>query len=179
MPDRLKLRWLALAMALATCIGACQTTERGALQTAGRRPAAEDRLRPIVRVFTMFYQKPWLNLDVAGDRDPEGIEYRVFLDPGTGRGVARDGVFLIAMYSIERIASGGIERTLVSDWKYATSSFGELESSLLGRGYLVRLRWASKDIAGKEIEIVTRFENPGGNVVSAGTKRFRVPRYTS
>ena len=38
---------------------------------------------------------------------------------------------------------------------------------------------ARKDIAGKEIEIVTRFENPDGSTVSAGTKRLRVPKYTS
>lgn len=174
-----KLRWLALGLALAPCLGGCQTTGHSTGRTAALRPSSPNRSRPIIYVFTLFYQRPWLNLDAAGDRDPEGIEYRVFLDPGTGKGVPRDGTFLIAMYHIDRSASGKVERKLVSDWKYPTSDFGEIDSPLLGRGYLVRLRWATKDIAGKEVEIVTRFENTDGSVISAGTKRLRVPKYTS
>ena len=143
------------------------------------RPSSPNRSQPILRVFTLFYQKPWLNLDAAGDRDPEGLEYRVFLDPGTGKGVRRSGTFLISMYHIDRSASGEVERKLVSDWKYATSDFSEIDSPLLGTGYHIRLRWATKDIAGKEVEIITRFENPNGSVVSAGTKRLRVPKYAS
>lgn len=170
-----KLRWLALGLTLSLGIGGCQTSGR----TRKPIPVFGNRSQPIIHVFTLFYQKPWLNLDAAGDRDPEGLEYRVFLDPGTGKGVSGDGTFLISMYHIDRSASGEVERKLVSDWNYPTSDFGEIDSPLLGRGYLVRLRWATKDIAGKEIEIITRYENPGGSVVSAGTKRFRVPKYTS
>ncbi len=135
--------------------------------------------RPIQRVFSLYDQRPWLNLDEAGDRDPEGFHYRIFLDDGTGRGVLRDGVFHIAMYRIERGAQGEIDRTLVSDWHYPTSKFSQIKSKLLGFGYHVRLRWASKDIAGTEVEVVTRFEGPDGNTVSAGTKRLRISKYTS
>ena len=174
-----KLRWLTLGLMLPLCLGGCQTLGRSTGRTTVLRQSPGNRSQPILRVFTLFYQKPWLNLDAAGDRDPEGLEYRVFLDPGTRKGVHCDGTFVIAMYHIDRDASGKIDRRLVSDWRYPTSDFDKIDSPLLGMGYLVRLRWATKDIAGKEVEIVTRFENPNGSVVSAGTKRLRVPKYTS
>lgn len=175
MSESLKLWCLALGLAVAPCLVGCRTTGR----TVASPEIFGAQARPILRVFTLFYQKPWLNLDASGDRDPEGLEYRVFLDPGTRRGVSREGMLTIAMYQIDRDVSGKVDRRLVSDWKYLTSDFGEIDSPLLGRGYLIRLRWARKDIAGKEIEIVTRFENPDGSTVSAGTKRLRVPKYTS
>lgn len=142
------------------------------------RAVRTKQVNPILSVFTLFYQKPWLNLDAYGDRDPEGLEYRVFLDAGTGRGVHRDGSFVIALYHIDRNADGQMERKLVSDWNYETSDFARIDSKLLGEGYLVRLRWARKDIAGKEVEIITRFRNPDGTLISAGTKRLRVPKYS-
>ncbi len=148
-------------------------------RTAGLGRSSVGRGSPIRHVISLYDQKPWLNLDVAGDRDPEGIHYRVFLDAGSGRGVHRDGTFVIAMYQIDRKASGETERTLVSDWKYPTSSFLRIKSKLLGMGYHLRLRWASKKIAGHEIEVVTRYKDPDGNMVGAGTKRLRVPKYTS
>ena len=86
---------------------------------------------------------------------------------------------MIALYHMDRDSEGKMDRKLVSDWKYATSDFNRIDSRLLGKGYLVRLRWARKDIAGKEVEVITRFENPDGSLVSAGTKRLRVPKYSS
>lgn len=120
-----------------------------------------------------------MNLDVAGDRDPEGFQYRIFLDTGTGRGVLRDGKFRIDLYRIDRTPSGEIERTLISDWVYPTSVFPTIDSSVLGLGYRISLRWATKDTAGHEVEVVTRYEDPDGNIVSAATKQLRVPKYRS
>ena len=133
--------------------------------------------RPIRDVACLYDQKPWLSYDALGDRDPEGIQFRLFLDPGTGRGVLRDGTFHFQMYQIGRTPSGQPDRTLVSDWHYPTSTFSTVQSEFLGMGYSIRLRWASKGVAGNEIELVTRYEDPNGNVVGAGTKRFRVPKF--
>lgn len=138
-----------------------------------RRPTPKSVIRHVACIYD---QKPWFSVDKAGDLDPEGIRYRVFLDPGTGRGVLRDGMLHIEMYQID-FTPDGTTRKLVSDWIYPTSDFAPVRSNLLGMGYLVRLRWASKDIAGHEVEIVTRFEDFDGNVIAgAGTKRLRVPK---
>ena len=145
------------------------------------RPKHSKRGQPSIRrVACLYDQRPWLTkLDRAGDQDPEGIEYRVFLDPGTGKGVWIEGTLRIEMYQIERNQNGKIERTLVSDWVYPTSAFNTVRSRLLGKGYHLYLRWHSKDIAGHEIEIVTQFEDANGWIVRAGTKRFPIPKYSS
>lgn len=134
---------------------------------------------PIRQVVCLFDQRPWLNLDSAGDRDPEGLQFRVFLDGGAGRGVHRDGILHIEMYGITRGEGGGMERQLVSDWHYATSELTPVRANILGDGYYLRLRWAAKNIAGIEVEIVARFESPDGTSVRSGTKRLRVPKYAS
>lgn len=116
---------------------------------------------------------------MSGDRDPEGIQYRIFLDAGGDKGVAREGTIHIEMYRVGRDAKGGQTRELVSDWHYPTSQFRQVSASLMGMGYQVQLRWAKKDIAGSEIEIVTQFEDPQGNITRGATKRLRVPKYSS
>lgn len=165
-------------MFVASTLSGCSDGWQGAWPTWSRALPIHAEEKPIQRVFSLYAQKPWLNLDAAGDRDPEGLHFRVFLDDGKGKGVLRDGTLYIAMYRIDRPARGKLERTLVSDWKYSTSEFSSIKSKLLGYGYHVRLRWASKDIAGSEVEVVTRFEDADGNTVSAGTKRLRIPKYS-
>ncbi|MFQ5493881.1 MAG: hypothetical protein ACE5EX_00730 [Phycisphaerae bacterium] len=135
----------------------------------GRFPAV------IQRVACLYDPKPWLNQDVEGDRKPEGIHYRAFLDPGTGRGVLKEGRFHIEMYAVEQDESGEATRTLVSDWIYSTDAYPRIKSEIFGLGYHIQLVWASKDIAGKDIELVTRFEDSAGNVATAGTYKKRVP----
>lgn len=147
-------------------------------QSAGRTATSRAPRHGVVKLACLYEQKPWLNLDKAGDRDPEGIHYIIFADKGTGRGAFVDGTFLIDLYQIERDGSGGAKRTLVSDWVLPTSQVERVKSKIWGKGYHVRLRWAKKDIAGHEIELVTRFRDPTGAIVSAGIKQFRVPKYS-
>ncbi len=127
----------------------------------------------------LFSPKPWINADKAGDRDPEGIRYKVFLDGGKRKGVFRDGTFHIEMYQISRAQDGKWERKLVSDWHYPTTDFQRVAAKILGKGYHIRLRWATKDIAGHEIEVITCFEDENGHVARSSTKRLRVPKYVS
>jgi hypothetical protein len=128
-------------------------------------------------VVCIYDQRPWINVDAAGDRDPEGIRYRVYLDVGKDKAELRDGTFRIEMYRIDRKSLDKVERTLVSDWEYPTSDFPRIKSKVLGMGYHLRLRWASKDIAGKEVEIFTQYQHAGGTIVRSETKRLRVPQY--
>ncbi len=172
------LRFCVFAFCALIVLGGCQTSGNGPGRTAFGRTAAA---QPIIRYVRCIYNhRPWLNMDSAGDRDPEGIQYRVFLDPGTGVCVHAEGTFHIEMYRIERTSATNVERTLVSDWHYPTSAFSTIaKPGMLGNGYYLQLRWASKDTAGHEIEMITRFEDPEGNVARSGTKRFRVPKHAS
>jgi len=163
-------------VAIMVTVAGCRTT-RGDGDTAGKVAARRSREHPVRGVVCVYEQKPWLNVDAAGDRDPEGIHYRVYLDVGKDKAELRDGTFRIEMYRIDRKSLGEIERKLVSDWEYPTSDFQRVKSKLLGMGYHLRLRWASKDIAGKEVEIITQFKGVDGTIVRSGTKRLRVPEY--
>jgi hypothetical protein len=166
------------ALTVVLLIGGCQAAQRSG--TTRRQPAAR-RARHgqavVQKVFCLYDKKPWLNLDKGGDLDPEGIHYRVFLDGGDGQGIHADGTLHIEMYQIDRKSPDASERTLISDWHLPTDDVQPIESAMLGLGYHLRLAWARKDTAGNEIEIVTMFEDPQGNVARSGTKRFRVPRF--
>ena len=148
-------------------------------QTPSPRRTHSQQLQ-IRRVRCLYEQRPWLNLDKAADRDPEGIRYRVFLDDGRGKGVLRDGTFHIELYQIDPDGPDCVKRTLVSDWHYPTSAVHTIaKPGMLGEGYFVHLRWADKDVAGHDIEIITCFEDPEGKKARSGTKRLRVPKYPS
>ena len=171
---------VALVLVLTTAViaaGGCQST--GSATASDRRARRNAKLPRIRQVVCLFDQKPWINADAAGDRDPEGMRMRVFLDDGRGKGVLRDGTFHVEMYRITRVAGGSSERTLASDWHYPTSQFPTVAAKILGFGYHLHLRWATKEIAGREIEVVTQFEDVNGNLIRSATKRFRVPKYVS
>ena len=154
----------------------CQTTGSNGSDRRARRGGKQSRIR---RVICLFDQKPWINADAAGDRDPEGIRMRVFLDDGMGKGVLRDGTFHVKMYQVTRVAGESSQRTLASDWNYPPSRFPTVAARILGAGYHLHLRWADKEIAGCEIELITQFEDANGNKIRSATKRFRVPKYVS
>jgi hypothetical protein len=127
----------------------------------------------------MFDQRPWLNADSTADRDPEGVQYRVFLDTGSDRAQLRGGTFHVEIYQIDPKPGGGQERTLISDYHYPSSTFATVRANILGDGYHLRFHWAKKDVAGHEIEITTTFEDVDGGKARADTKRLRVPKYVS
>jgi len=163
---------------LALLAGGCRTpegSEAGSQSSPSRRSRSGGRVHG---VRCLFDQKPWLNVDAAGDPDPEGICYRVFLDTGSGKGVLRDGTFYVEMYEIRRGPSGEFERKLASDWRYPTSELGTVSAKILGKGYKLQLRWAKKDTAGHEIEVITQFIDRDGNTTRSATKRLRVPKYS-
>ncbi len=168
---------LLSGLGLAVVLAGCSTGSTGVrTDRADKRRSRQDRVR---RVVCLYDQRPWLNLDSAGDRDPEGVHYRLFLDEGAGSGVFRNGVFRVEMYRIDRKSTDEIERTLVSDWEYPTSALQRLKSNILGNGYHVRLRWAHKDLAGHEIEMITQFKDTNGYIIRSATKRLHVPKYSS
>ncbi|MGD2107799.1 MAG: hypothetical protein PVI86_00275 [Phycisphaerae bacterium] len=168
---------ITASLFLAGCRGAGPQSSPSPTRVASDRPAKrKPSTDPIRHVLCLYEQKPWLNLDTAGDADFEGIEFRVFLLDAAQKGVLRDGMFHIEMYRIDRASDDQVERTLVSDWHYPTDTFTPVRG-ILGKGYHVGLRWAYKAIAGTEIELTTRYESPAGKAVRSATKRLRVPKY--
>ena len=43
----------------------------------------------------------------------------------------------------------------------------------------IRDTFILEDMAGNEVELITQFEDPDGNVTRGSTKRLRVPKYSS
>lgn len=176
---RLSVAGLALAALCASCRSAGgpdvapQVTERGVVPRS-----APEQIR---RVICLYRTNPWVDADKFGDRDPEGIQYYVYLsttsDPQEGRGEWRAGMFHVELYVLERQPDGTITRTLGSDWHYPTDQFTKVKSKYLGEGYHLRLVWAHKAIAGSEIELLTAFEDEYGRKARSETKRLRVPDY--
>lgn len=165
-----------LAIILLLLPAACQTTPKSRRSTT----VSWNREGVVRRVRCLYDQRPWLNLDRAGDRDPEGIRFRAFLDTGKGYGVHKDGTFHVEMYLIQRGPGGEFTRDLVSDWHYPSHMVHRIaKPGTLGDGYYLYLRWAKKSIAGHQIEIITQFEDEDGNVARSGTKRLAVPKYRS
>jgi len=95
MKQQYKILAIGLTLIVFFQVG-CRATGKHSRSNKGRRG------QPLVRLLACLYEKkPWLNnLDIAGDRDPEGIKFRAFLDPGTGKGVWLKGMFKIEMYMI-------------------------------------------------------------------------------
>lgn len=196
----LVIRLVALAAIGALLCGGCQSSfkkpekklrhssvapppKAPSKKTARAAPKRPGHKRPgaIVRgVRCLYNERPWLNLDVFGDRDPEGLCYRAFLDTGDGYGMFLDGRFDIEMYRIDPSPDGKAGRSLISDWHYPSSEVNTIgDPGMLGDGYVLCLRWAQKGLAGSEIEILTTFTDWDGNSARSATKRLRVPKYPS
>lgn len=141
-----------------------------------RRPPGQPLIR---RIVCMYDQRPWLNLDKKGDLGVEGFWFRMFLDPGTGRGTWAEGTIHIEMYRVDRSGGGLPEvRTLVSDWHYDSMEVPRIaKPGMLGDGYVPQLVWADKALAGREVDVVVSFEDADGNIARAGTKRLAIPVY--
>ncbi len=151
------------------------TTASSSQRTSSGKASEGSGIRQVV---CLFDQRPWLSLDAAGDRDPEGLQFRVFLVDDATRGVLHDGTLHVEMYRLVRGDDGKVERKLSADWHYPSSELTTVRSSMLGDGYNLKLRWAEKDVAGTEVEILASFETPDGKSVRSGTKRLRVPKYS-
>jgi hypothetical protein len=160
---------LSLAAVLAVTAGCESSQRRGGLK----------RDQVVQRVLCLYDQKPWINNDTKGDRDPEGVRFRAYLKAGQGKSVVRDGTFQIDIYRFTFLADGTYDRSLIGDYRYPSDKFSRIDGGLLGPGYLIQLNWGPKDTPGHEIEIVTTFEDEFGNVARGETKRLRVPKFAS
>jgi len=160
----------ATVLTFVTALAGCQ---------AMGKPRPNPRIPAVRRVVCLYDATPWLNLDRAGDLNPEGFRFRVFLDTGNGRGSKVAGTLHVEMYRLERDPkTDRMTRKLVSDWHYPTADLPQIvHPGMLGDGYFPQLVWADKDLAGSEVDVVVSFEDENGNMVRAATKRLKIPRY--
>ncbi len=154
----------ACAFASAVTISGCQSL----------RTADDGRVRSVI---CLYENDAWLNLDRAGDLDPEGVTYKVYLKTGDTTSVLRDGIFHISIYEVDRDKEGNATRTLHADYHYPTSDIHRIKKmGLMGPGYQVALLFHNKNVVGKEIDIVTIYEAPDGYEIRSQTRRLKVPR---
>jgi hypothetical protein len=57
-----------------------------------------------------------------------------------------------------------------------TSDLPRRKETRLGAGYQPSLFWGDADVLGKEVQIVVRFESPGGKVMQSQTVHKKVPK---
>jgi len=165
-----------MLLVLLAAISGCRAAREARTVREQRR---DDGRPPVRRVVCLYSDNPWLNLDKAGDRDPEGLWYYVYLSTGSEPGQLRDGLIEVEMYRIEHSLDGTTSRTLDSEWRYATEDLPAIRKpGLLGDGYALLLCWNRKDTAGHEIELITTFEDTLGRRTRSETKSMRVPKYT-
>jgi hypothetical protein len=168
-----------LTVATAFSAGCSGPPDRTGIATSGDAHRSRADGSQVRNVVCLFDQRPWINADAAADRDPEGVQYRVFLDVGQKKGKFQEGTFHIELYELGRTPDGRPTRTLASDWHYPTSAFVPVKAAVLGEGYRLQLYWARKTLAGNEIELITKFEDPAGRISRSDTKRLRIPKYSS
>ena len=82
--QRLSLVGLSVLL-VAGAVGCRPAWDRTTTPTRQRRNLAPEKT--VQHVQCLFDAKPWLNLDSAGDRDPEGFHYRVFLKNTAGKSI--------------------------------------------------------------------------------------------
>ena len=153
--DSLKSACSTAAALCSIAVIGCQSGQPAGSPGAARtQRISEPR---VIAVRCLYDQRPWLNLDKAGDRNPEGIRFRAFLDTGSGKGVLRDGTFHVEMYQVRWTSDDQVERKLISDWHYDTSDVHRIaKPGMLGDGYFLHLAWTDRSIPGSEVEIVTK-----------------------
>jgi len=118
----------------------------------------------------------WQSYDKAGDLNPEGFAFVMYLlSSTTGKGVHTDGCIRVSMYEINRGPEGISGRILAHEWLADTADLRERTPTSCGYGYDVYLHWGDLDVFGREVEIVVRYEAPDGRVVQSQTKPTRVP----
>jgi len=131
----------------------------------------------ICDVVCFFPIDTWKSFDRAGDRNPEGFAFVLYLlDCATGRGAYAGGLVHVHMYRINHDADGKKSRELVQDWTLDHDQLNARKPTRLGYGYQPFLSWGKNvDVLGEEVEIVVQYESPTGDVVQAQTVHRKVP----
>ena len=166
---RISLWWLFLLM-VAGCTREGAWNQDGQTQGPPLVPAEE-----VVRLACTYHQVPWLSF--GGDPNPGGLKFNLFLvSKKTSKGVLADGLLQVRMNVKERDPDGTPQRREVCAW---TQEFAHVPRTIrefaVGWGYQPHLNWADTDVAGRDIEIVTWYEDRTGRRVYAQTKPLRVP----
>ena len=135
----------------------------------------------VYKVVCVFPQTMWQSYDQAGDSNPEGFRFLVYLlSKSTRKGAYADGFLHVKMFRMDQMPDGRNERVLVQNWMVGTEELPRRESSkLTGYSYQPSLYWGDVDILGETVEIVVQYESLDGKTIQSQTKQVRVPRRKS
>jgi hypothetical protein len=168
MKRRLGSIWIALvACGLAGCSGA-------------KRAERVPREPNIVRLITFCKNNPWVNLDTAGDPNPEGLRVTCYaVSARTDRGANADGTFRFKLFTISHPQGaepiGRLVKTCEFDADKAQFYRVSRHVPHLGWPYMFTLDWGDAEVYGREIRVVPEFVRRDGRIISGTPKSFRVP----
>jgi hypothetical protein len=173
---KLRRHWSLWAWLALVGVGGCADSGGAGIKLfSGKRETAP--ASDIIRVVCFYTPNMWRSFDKAGNLDPEGFAFVMYLWSGkTERGAYADGLFRAKMYRLSRDDEGKTVRELAREWTAATSDLPRRGESRLGYSYQPSLYWGDLDIYGAEVEIVIQFESPDERVVQSQTHRTKVPR---
>jgi len=168
--------FLFLTMALAA-LPACSRRADGRFGGDRQRPAPSAKDTEIFRVVCFFPPNMWKSFDSAGDRNPEGFAFVMYLISGkTGKGIYADGTFRVELYRYgEADRNGRRQRDLVFDTAAPMAQIARRSPTMLGEGYQPYVFWGDLQIYGDDIEVVVKYESPTGRTVSSETVHVKVP----
>jgi hypothetical protein len=130
----------------------------------------------IFRVLCFFPINMWKSFDPAGDPNPEGFTFVMYLlSHESNKGVYAPGVFRVRIFMVEQLEDGTSARGLVFDQTADMDELPRRDATRFGVGYQPEVTWGEVDLLGKDIEIVIQYETPDGRKVQSQTKRVKVP----
>ena len=135
----------------------------------------------IMKVVCFYRPNPFMSFDRAGDPDPEGFTFTLFLiSRHNTKGVLENGSLTVRMFRIDPRAPATERRTLVREWTVETGTLVQSTRPhpLFGMGYQPQFAWEkSDDVLGREIEVVAAFTTRDGRTIQSQTKALRVPAH--
>jgi len=131
----------------------------------------------VYRVVCFFPPNMWKSFDHAGDLNPEGFAFVMYLlSRETNRGVIADGTLQILLYTVQELENGAVERHLAREWTADMSEIPRRQQTRFGIGYQPTVHWGDLNVFGERVEIVVKYESPTGRVVQGQTHATKVPK---
>lgn len=156
------------------------TQPRPLFSPAQTRPASSPQAGAhddVYKVVCFYPPNMWQSFDAAGDRNPEGFVFVMYLlSQKSDKGVYADGTLHVDLFCIDHLPDAPPRRSLVQNWSVHTSELPRRKETRLGAGYQPSLYWGDADVLGKEVQIVVRFESASGKVLQSQTVHKRVPK---
>ncbi len=164
---------LGIMVCVASLSAAGCTADRGGMRT-GPQDAPQDT--DVARIICFYPANMWRSFDSAGNVDPEGFEFVMYLlSRKTYRGIWVEGTFRIQLYRVIDDPDAERSRELVFTTEAPMSQIPRREAGRFGEGYQPSVYWGDLDVLGEKVHIVVQYESPTGRIVQSQTHAAKVP----